>query len=418
MTGRWESTKRLVRPFRDRRSRRLLAAFLISELGDGITAVVVPLGVYAVSGSVVALASTFLGRMLVGSLFAAAGGVLADAMDRRLLLVGSYVVRAALVAALVPASDWSPAAFALIGVLVGAAGSFDNPAAESALRASYGHDLQSMAAARKSGKTVSHMIGPAIGGLLFGLGGITLALTANVLTFVIALALLAARRSVPTDEADPVVSPRIGIRSVTGLASYRGRLPPVVSMSFISAACASFLVAVATVLAVPYLDGLSGAPTGAYGFALAAYGVGALTGLWLAGIGSWARVRLKGILMFSAVAFGAITMLSVSVPQWEMFTVAWFVWGIAFGPEDVVSDSRVASIVEARWLARVYAAWSILGKLGAAGGYGLVVALGDVDAQTALLVMGMLYAAVIPLLLMLLPTEHGFPASRFEPRGG
>lgn len=410
MNRRWESTKRLVRPFGNVRSRRLLAAFLVSELGDGISAVVVPLGVYAVSDSIVALASTFLGRMLVGSLFAAAGGAIADSMDRRLLLLGSYVVRAALVAALIPLSDWSPAAFAVIGVLVGAAGSFDNPAAESALRATYRHDLQSLAAARKSGKTVSQMIGPAVGGLLFGLGGLALALAANVLTFVIALVLLAARRTVTADNGNVPVTGKSGVKAASKIASYRGQLPPVVAMAFFSAASASFLVAVATVLAVPYLADLPNAPAGAYGFALAAYSIGALTGLWLAGIGSWTKVRLKSILVFSAIAFGAITVLSVSAPSWEVFAAAWFIWGIAFGPEDVVSDSRVASIVEDGWLARVYAAWSILGKLGAAGGYALVVAIADVDVQSALLAIGILYAALIPVLLLLLPTESELPA--------
>ncbi|WP_026536560.1 MFS transporter [Arthrobacter sp. H14] len=412
MKGIREGTKRLIGPFTDVRSRRLLAAFLVSELGDGITAVVVPLGVYAVSDSVVALASTFLGRMLVGSLFAAAGGMIADSMDRRLLLLISYVFRAALVAALIPLADWSPAAFAVIGVLVGAAGSFDNPAAESALRASYRHDLQSLAAARKSGKAVSQMIGPAVGGLLFGVGGLSLALAVNVLTFVIALLLLAAKRTMTSDGGRAPAAGKAGFKAASKIARYRGQLPPVVSMAFFSAAAASFLVAVATVLAVPYLADLPNAPAGAYGFALAAYSIGALTGLWLAGIRSWAKVRLKSILVFSAIAFGAITVLSVSAPRWEIFAAAWFIWGIAFGPEDVVSDSRVASIVADRWLARVYAAWSILGKLGAAAGYGLIVVIGDLDAQSALLTIGMLYAALVPVLLLLFPKERETPVRR------
>lgn len=404
MRGEWKGTRRLTRPFTDQRSRRLLGAFLISELGDGITAVVVPLGVYAISDSVVALASTFLGRMLVGSLFAASGGAVADFMDRRRLLLASYVIRAVLVAALIPLSETHPVVFAVVGILVGAAGSFDNPAAESALRATYRHDLQALATARKTSKTVSQMVGPAVGGLLFGLGGLTLALSINVLTFVIAVVLLGAKRPVLSQD-EVVVSEEVGIEAASKIASYTGRLPPVVLMAFLSAAGASFLVGVATVLAIPYLAELPGAPDGAYGFALAAYSVGALTGLWLAGLGRWEKVRLKSILIFSAAAFGAITMLSVSIPRWEIFAAAWFIWGIAFGPEDVVSDSRVASVVTDQWLARVYAAWSILGKLGAAGAYVLVIALGDLDIQSGLLTIGLLYAVLTPILLALLPRE-------------
>uniref|UniRef100_UPI0028967C89 MFS transporter n=1 Tax=Arthrobacter sp. TaxID=1667 RepID=UPI0028967C89 len=345
MTGRWEGSKRLARPFTDKRSRRLLAAFLVSELGDGITAVVVPLGVYALTDSVIALASTFLGRMLAGSLFAAAGGAIADFNDRRRLLLASYAVRAILVAALIPLPGTNPIAFAVIGLIVGAAGSFDNPAAESALRASYRHDLQSLAAARKSGKTVSEMVGPAVGGLLFGLGGLTLALGINVATFVLALVLLASRHAMPAAAGKASDDRKGRTKKTTGPPVLKLRFPPVVTMSYFSAASASFLVAAATALAVPYLAGLPDAPEGAYGFALSAYSIGALVGLWAAGVTSWSTIRLKSVLAFSAVAFGIITVLSVSAPRWEVFAAAWFIWGIAFGPEAVVSDARVASII-------------------------------------------------------------------------
>ncbi|WP_417234599.1 MFS transporter [Arthrobacter sp.] len=405
MTSRWHVPRRLAGPFTDRRSRRLLGAFLVSELGDGITAVIVPLGVYAVSDSVVALASTFLGRMIFGSIFAAAGGIIADGMDRRLLLLASYVVRALLVAALVPLANGHAVAFAVVGVLVGASGSFDNPAAEAALRSVYRHDLQALAAARKSGKTVSQMIGPAVGGLLFGLGGLPLALSANVLTFMAALVLIFAQRALPVRER--TVSVRCPARPTAGaaLASFRGRIPPVVAMAFLSAASASFLVAVATALAVPYLAGLPHAPAGAYGFALSAYSIGALAGLWLAGSISWGRVRLRSVLLCSAIAFGALTILSVLVPRWEMLAFAWLVWGIAFGPEDVVGDTRVATVVPDTWLSRVYSAWSILGKLGAAGGYVLVIAVGGLDTRQTLFIVGIAYAVTVPAALMLLPRE-------------
>lgn len=405
MTSRWHDPRRLAGPFTDRRSRRLLGAFLVSELGDGITAVIVPLGVYAVSDSVVALASTFLGRMIFGSIFAAVGGIIADRMDRRLLLLASYVVRALLVAALVPLANGYAVAFAVVGVLVGASGSFDNPAAEAALRSVYRHDLQSLAAARKSGKTVSQMIGPAVGGVLFGLGGLPFALCANVLTFMAALVLLSTRKALPVRER--TVSVRCPARPTAGdaLAGFRGRIPPVVTMAFLSAASASFLVAVATALAVPYLAGLPHAPAGAYGFALSAYSIGALAGLWLAGSISWGRVRLRGVLLCSAIAFGALTILSVSVPRWEMLAFAWLVWGIAFGPEDVVGDTRVAAVVPDTWLSRVYAAWSILGKLGAAGGYVLVIAVGGLDTRQTLFIVGIIYAVMVPAALMLLPRE-------------
>lgn len=391
---------RLLAPFRDARSRRLIAAFLTSELGDGITAVVVPLGVYAVSDSVVALAATFLGRLLVGSLFAALGGHVADRVDRRRLLLASYVVRGSLVATLIPLADASPAVFATLGVLIGASGSFDNPAAEASLRVAFRHDLQALATARKSGRTVSGMVGPAMGGVLFSYGGLGLALAVNVATFIVAVVLLSPQRAMPSSylSAGPL-EPELGRLDKVASTRLRKPVPGIALLAFVSTAGASFLVGLATVVAVPYLDGLELAPEGAYGYALSSYSCGALLGLWLAGLGDWHSLSLKALLVLSSVTYGLLNVGSVASPRWEFFALAWLLWGVCFGPEDVVGDARVAELIPDAWLARIYALWSIVGKLGAAAAYILVISLSGVSEKNILMVAGVAYAIVMPLLL-------------------
>ncbi|GAA1122620.1 hypothetical protein [Arthrobacter flavus] len=58
-----------------------------------------------------------------------------------------------------------------------------------------------------------------------------------------------------------------------------------------------------------------------------------------------------------------------------------------------------------QWLARVYAAWSIVGKIGAAGAYVLVIAIGDLDIQFGFVTIGLLYAVILPVLIIVLPKE-------------
>lgn len=406
-------TARLLEPFRSPKSRRLLAAFLTSELGDGITFIVIPLGVYAVSNNLIALAGTFLGRLLLASTFAAFGGPVADRWDRRRTLLISYVVRALLVAALMLVPQDNATAFALLGILIGASGSFDNPSAEASLRAAYRHDLQSLAAARKTGKTLSALIGPALGGLLFGFGGIQLALGVNVAAFVIALCILYPdRQRPPSLEPDPASdSPRVQ------RVDWRiiGRAPLNARLAFVSTLTGAFLVGLSVVVAVPYLDELDNAPSGAYGYAIAAYSAGALAGLWFAGIANWDRYNLRIILIMGNLVYGLLVILSVAVPAWEVFALAWLLWGIAFGPEDVVADTRVAAAVPDQWLGRVYASWSIVSKLGSALAFGGAMLLGSFDARSVLFVAGVAYAVVVPLLLCVLGRERRTP---WESGGG
>lgn len=393
-----ESHRRLIEPFRNRKSRRLLWAFLSSELGDGITAIVIPLAVFAASDSVFALAGTFLGRLLLASVFAAAGGWAADRWDRRRLILASYVVRGLLLCALIFIPSDAPAAYALLGILVGATGSFDNPAAESSLRTVYRHDLQSLAAARKTGKTVSSLVGPALGGVLFGAGGSNLALGVNAATFIVSLVILVPdRQRLSPSKAPTAKSPETV--AATSRAPSLSRVPLDARLALFSTLASSFLVGISVVVAVPYLDGLSQAPAGAYGYAMAAYSGGGLIGLWLAGISDWSRVSFKLILITSGVVYGLLVAGSVAFPAWQLLAAAWFLWGIAFGPEDVVGDARVAAVIPDHLLGRLYAWWSIIGKIGSALAFGITMFLNSADAQTTLLLCGLAYAMVVPLVL-------------------
>lgn len=398
---------RLLEPFRNSKSRRLLWAFLSSELGDGLTQIVIPLGVYAASDSVFALAGTFLGRLLLASVFAAAGGAIADRWDRKRILLVSILVRAALVGVLVVVPSDAAAAFALVGILVGAAGAFDNPSAEAALRVVYRHDLQSLAVARKFGKAFSALVGPALGGLLFGLGGIHVALGVNVALFLVALFIL-----IPDSPHPPGTEPspkrKQGQRVDWSLLR---RVPLTARLAFFSTLATSFLVSFSIVVAVPYLDDLPRAPEGAYGYSIAAYSAGALLGLWLAGLITWRRLSLRAILIAANFIYGVLVVVSVVTSAWELLPIAWLLWGVVFGPEDVVADARVSAIVPDRWLGRVYAWWSIIGKTGSALAFAAAMFLENADGRNVLIAVGVGYAVLVPVVLSLIRGEERRPPS-------
>lgn len=390
---------RIFQPFQDARTRRPLTAFLVSEFGDGISSTVIPLGVFSASGNTVALAATFSGRLFLGSAFSAIGGFLADRWNRKRLLVFSYLLRMLLIASLIAIPDGEIVLYGVLGALAGASGAFDNPAAESALRACYRHDLQAMAAARKTARATSTFLGPAAGGVLYGVGGDALALTANIVTFLTSLAVLLPWRIPQTANTDTrLPHTELNATDVKDASDHSSRQKnrSNIAIAFLSSFSSSFLVGLSIIVVIPYLDRIPHTPEGAYGYALAAYSVGSFLGLWFAGAVSWGRWNLAVLLALSNSIYALLVMLSVSLPSWQMLAIAWLLWGVAFGPESVVADARIAADTADNALGRLYAWWSIVGMAGSAIAF-LASVFTPLDSPgSSLLLSAVVYLIVVP----------------------
>ena len=74
--------------FRSSEFRRYYAGQALSYLGDGLRTLVVPLLVFHLTGSAVALGLTFALEVLPFALFSLLGGSLADRLNRRTLMLG------------------------------------------------------------------------------------------------------------------------------------------------------------------------------------------------------------------------------------------------------------------------------------------------------------------------------------------
>src|SRR4030095_8269874 len=78
--------------------RRLWLAQVSSRLGEAIALVAIPLLVYALTGSAELLGLIFVLQLLPRVILAPIAGLLADRLDRRRLMIGADLGRAALVA--------------------------------------------------------------------------------------------------------------------------------------------------------------------------------------------------------------------------------------------------------------------------------------------------------------------------------
>jgi MFS family permease len=156
-----------------REFRLLWASGLLASLGAQMSVLALPLLVLRQTGS--AVQAGVIGTVSVGALLLTTlpGGALADAVERRRLMrvceIGSLLAVSALTIFVI--NGRSPLVLVLLVAGVGAViNSFYGPAALGLLRAVVPADLVGVASARMQARAaVSRLVGPLVGGALFGL---------------------------------------------------------------------------------------------------------------------------------------------------------------------------------------------------------------------------------------------------------
>jgi hypothetical protein len=192
----------------ERQFRLLFLGQALSVVGDRMTQVVLPFAVLSVGGSVtdvgLVAAAGFLPFIFLGLI----GGVIADRIDRRRILIASDVVRLASQATagvlLVSgaAEVWH---LAVLTAVFGAADAFFSPAFTGLLPQTIAEPrhLQPANALRGMSFSTGSIVGPVLGGLLVAGVGEGGALIADAATFGVSVACLLALRPQVVQRGDP-----------------------------------------------------------------------------------------------------------------------------------------------------------------------------------------------------------------------
>jgi MFS family permease len=192
----------------ERQFRLLFLGQALSVVGDRMTQVVLPFAVLSVGGSVtdvgIVAAAGFLPFVFLGLI----GGVLADRIERRRILIVSDLVRLATQAAagilLVSgaAQVWHLAALAAV---FGGADAFFSPAFTGLLPQTIAepHHLQPANALRGMSFSTGSIVGPALGGILVAVAGEGGALLVDAGTFGVSVLCLLALRPRVVERGDP-----------------------------------------------------------------------------------------------------------------------------------------------------------------------------------------------------------------------
>ncbi len=325
----WRALAPDLTPLRRHRDYRLLTVGQsVSFFGSMVTYVAVPYQVFQLTGS--SLAVGLLGVVQMAALLALAflGGALADAVDRRRLVVladlGLLCCSSALLANALLGRPHTGVVYALAGAAAGL-GAIQRPALAGLVpRLVDREELTAAGAIDALSRTVGMIAGPACAGLLLAGPGLEVAYAVDAATFLVSLVALWAMRPVP---APPDAERPSFARVVEGLRYARSR-PELLGTYLIDMAAMFFGMPLALFPALAQRYGGSAALGALY----AAPSVGAFLATLTSG---WTgRVHRHGRAIAVAAALWGVAIIGFGLAPWLWLALLGLV---AAGAADMVS---------------------------------------------------------------------------------
>jgi MFS family permease len=359
---------------RNARFLRLWIGQGISFVGDAVSMVALVVLVVEITGSASAVGGALVARLLP-TIASPLAGVLADRVDRRIVLVASDLARAVLVLGLVFARDL--ATIYILVFLMGLARTVFNPTVRAAFPSVVGGGDLTRANALISGTfSVSETAGPALGGLLVATVSVDAAFVLDAVTYLISAVMLAltplARPQREEDSAGFGEDLKAGFTYLGG-----ARVPlAIVLGAFLTVLTINITIPAEVFLARETFK----AGNAGYGLLVGLYGGGMVLGSALmAAVGD--RVRLLPF-YFVGVFASALALVGVGLSPAFVFALgALVVAGVANGTENVTTDTILQKSVPDAFLGRVFSVRFLGFSIGEVFAYGMGGAI--VDASGA-----------------------------------
>lgn len=330
--------------------RWLWGAQTISTVGDQVFPIAATVSVLDAGGSAGDLGLVLGARWLAIVLFALIGGVWADRLPRRLVMMSADIFRAVAIGALV-VLPFAPPVWLLAGLvfLVGSGEAFFRPA-ETALLPTLlpAERLNAANALISVSFRTAAVIGPGLGGLLVAVfHHVTWAYAVNSLTFLASFACLFFVREPARAERE--ASPAFVQEMREGLGEVRAH--PWVLGTLVGAALMLMLVIAPENVLLPIIGRESFGTDAVYALSMALMSLGGVVGALLAV--RWRPARPGRIGWLMGLTFGLIPLtLMWPVSPWPIL-FAYFVAGICFEPFSVWWATALQKSIPSDKLARV-----------------------------------------------------------------
>jgi MFS transporter, NRE family, putaive nickel resistance protein len=345
---------------RDREIRAVWVADVISDAGSFVTFVALAVYVHSLTTGATAVGVALGLRSVAGFLFGPFSGVIADRLDRRMVMVGCNLARAALVAALPFTHEvWQAYVLAFASAML-------SPlfrAARAALipQVAPGPKLVPALTVAETTHHVLHMVGPALGGLVVLLVGARNGFFVDAATFVLSAAVLStvAARGRPEREPTPALKEFWeGLRTVA-------MTPPVRTYALINSAVA-FSGAGIVALLVLYVQNVLGREGGQFGLVLAVAGLATVACSLVIATRDDRHSRTPWA--FASALSGFVFLFALLHPSFGFLLAMGLVLGLMDGGIDVPQSATNAEALADRLRGRATAAYQGFGELWFASG--------------------------------------------------
>jgi MFS family permease len=332
---------------RNARFLRLWIGQGISFVGDAVSMVALVVLVVQITGSASAVGGALVARLLP-TIASPLAGVIADRLDRRVILVATDLARAVLVLGLVFARDL--ATIYVLVFLMGLARTVFNPTVRAAFPSVVGGGDLTRANALISGTfSVSETAGPALGGLLVATVGVDAAFVLDSATYLVSAVLLSLTPLARPQSSD--LDAGFGEDLKAGFTYLAGTRVPlaIVAGAFLTVLTINITTPAEVFLATETFK----AGNAGYGVLVALYGGGMVLGSALM-VALGDRVRLLPF-YFIGVFVSALALVGVGLSPAFVFALgALVVAGVANGTENVTTDTILQKKVPDAFLGRVF----------------------------------------------------------------
>jgi len=365
---------RLRSPLRDRNFALVFSSSLVSDTGDWLLMIALPLYVFAATGSALGASTVFIAELLPVLVFGPVLGVLVDRFDHRRTMIALNLAQGlALLPLLLTSPDRLWIVYLVASVQAGLAAGLQ-PARQALLpRLVLSPLLGSANSLVAVSDNLARLVGSPLGGIVFatlGLGGVVVMDVASYL--VSAALLLLARVDAP---AAVKLAPEVGLLKdlVGGISTIR-RTPPL-GVVLIIECLAALAQGVFLVLFVVFVVRILGANDTEVGLLRGVQAVGGILGGLVVGL-LIRRLSTRTLIGWGFLVFGSIALVTWNFAPVSTVVVVYVALFVAMGIPAIATTAGTITLVQgitpAGSIGRVVATKSTLAL--AAQGVGLVTA--------------------------------------------
>jgi predicted MFS family arabinose efflux permease len=335
---------RPISPLRQRDFGLVWTSSLISDTGDWLLMIALPLYVFAITGSALGASTVFLAELLPVLLFGSALGVIVDRFDhRRTMIVVNLVQGLALLPLLLASADrlWVVYTVAAIEAVLAAA---FNPAKQSLLPQLVSADRLGTANSLMAvSDNIARLVGSPLGGLVFATAGLSGVVILDAASYLVsAVLVMLSRRRPPGPAAD---TPAAGFfRQLTDGWSTIRRTKPLAAILAIECV-AAVAQGVFLVLFVVYVVSVLRASDAEVGLLRGVQAIGGILGGLLVGI-LIRRLSTRVLVGYGFLLFGALALVTWNFSPISTASAFYVGFFIAMGIPGVATMAGLITIVQ------------------------------------------------------------------------